>query len=277
MKLDDIPFIVRDLNNEMPVHTSKTTKVPTSYFTGLPKNLMEHSTKMDNKFLNNHLAEIEEVYHRFPKMHSRMFEEYQIRKYLNRDILNHDGFFSSEKVKDYIATHKGSMVRGASQVKLEYDINTLHPPVGGGCTSGSDVEVGGTDLQAGVAANFVLAIPITLVNVRCYDRLAINMDTTSNNNRLGLYDEVSSLPENLMAESGSNANDLSFTWHSTSEWTTSQTAHWIGLLFDVTSTINYNASGNYEFVAHTYGAYPDPIGTPTSGSNIDTNQKIGHS
>ena len=57
---DDIPFLIRDIKNEMSFHTDNAGKIPYS-FKAMPKSFMGESHKVDNKFLNNHLGEIEEA------------------------------------------------------------------------------------------------------------------------------------------------------------------------------------------------------------------------
>ena len=60
MKFDDILFLMKNISDEMPLHSENTASVPHKYG-NLPKDIMKESHKKDNKFLNNHLDEIEEA------------------------------------------------------------------------------------------------------------------------------------------------------------------------------------------------------------------------
>jgi hypothetical protein len=92
MKLDDIPFLIRDIKKEMPFHTDNTIRIPYT-FKSLPKKLMEESHKVDNKFLNNHLGEIEEAVNK-KLMDKISFINQQIKYHGKSGILNHDSFFN---------------------------------------------------------------------------------------------------------------------------------------------------------------------------------------
>jgi len=98
MKLDDIPFLIRDIKNEMPIHTTNHATIPKSYSQGLPKNAMKLSHNVQNKFLNNHQAKIEEADHY--NLLTKNFKVWYLNqnlKHAQAEILNHDGFFKRLK------------------------------------------------------------------------------------------------------------------------------------------------------------------------------------
>ena len=100
MKLNDIPFLVRDIKKEMPIHTPNITTIPRSYSQRFPKNAMELSHHVQNKFLNNHQAKIEEANHL--NLLSKNFKRWYLHQNLKHSqsgILNHDSFFNSQKMK----------------------------------------------------------------------------------------------------------------------------------------------------------------------------------
>ena len=69
MKKDDIPFLMDDVKNKMPVYTENTLKVKGNK---LPKNMKEYVEKTNRKFLDNHLSNIEEYYHVFPEYNTKV-------------------------------------------------------------------------------------------------------------------------------------------------------------------------------------------------------------
>ena len=91
MKPDDIPFLTRDVNKEMPYHTNMTAKVPYT-FDRFPKSLVEESHKKENKFLDNHLHEFEEAIH-CNLINEEHFLYQTLRYHRDTDILNHEEAF----------------------------------------------------------------------------------------------------------------------------------------------------------------------------------------
>ena len=94
MKLDDIPFLIRDIKKEMPRHTKQQIVIPHSH-SQFPKNAMELSHHVQNKFLNNHQAKIEEANHL--NLLSKNFKRWYLHQNLKHSqsgILNHDSFFN---------------------------------------------------------------------------------------------------------------------------------------------------------------------------------------
>jgi len=95
MKPDDIPFLIRDIKKEMPTHTKNQIVIPYSYSQGLPKNAMELSHSVQNKFLNNYQAKIEEA--NYSNLLSKNFNKWYLNQNLKHSqsgILNHDSFFN---------------------------------------------------------------------------------------------------------------------------------------------------------------------------------------
>ena len=95
MNLEDMTFLMRDIKREMPIHTTNRAIIPHPYWQGLPKNAMTLSHSVQNKFLNNHQAKIEEANH--SNLLSKNFKKWYLNQNLKHSqsgILNHDSFFN---------------------------------------------------------------------------------------------------------------------------------------------------------------------------------------
>ena len=90
----DIPFLFKSIDNEMPLLTNDSVKVKNNYDMGMPKDLERYCEKVDDKFLNNHLATIEEFDSKFPNNDLvQWFKDYQNR-YFSANI-PHDNFLKN--------------------------------------------------------------------------------------------------------------------------------------------------------------------------------------
>jgi len=263
MKLDDIPYIVRDMENEMPVHTKESARVPRNFSQGLPKKFMEYSAHVNNRFLNNHLGEIEDAYHYFPELHSNCFEKWQILHFQKYDILNHDGFFNSDHIIEWIKTHHDEpMIRGASQ-KILYGLQTAHGAVG---CAGAELESSADNAEATFSDDFVFASLIGGTSGDCYDQIALEVvsatATSTDSYILGTYDDdgdINALYRGT-AEISPITDDYSF--KSLTEYTLNGSTNW--LAFNSDEDINprfcNNCTNERKRDAFTYtGSFPDPF------------------
>ena len=102
LDLQELQPFIRNMEKEMPIHTDNTAKIKRSYSQGMPKNFMDYSAFVDNHFLNDNLAIIEEMNHRDAKHPiPRWFREYQIKHFAKFGILNKDRFFTSRMRDGY--------------------------------------------------------------------------------------------------------------------------------------------------------------------------------
>ena len=76
----DIPFLNKDIKNEMPLFTNTTARVKRSYSQGMPKNLKEYGDHINEKFLDNHLGTVEDFSIKYPNNElTQWFRDYQNR------------------------------------------------------------------------------------------------------------------------------------------------------------------------------------------------------
>lgn len=279
---EEFSAFLQIINKQMPLHTEKTARIPKPQFSRFPKDLMEFSTKTDEKFLNNNLATIEEINHRDSKhWFPRWFREYQNKIYGNREILNHDNFF---KAKLHDSFFKYSDEFGMPKNTKHYrPMSIMDTAFVGRLVN----KVNGADLVAGSNASHMTGFHTLLLAHQTgsgvigtyYDRLALNIFSAVGNERLGHYaDSGSTKPSALLAETGSIASVNGFNWQSVSEYQLTTVINWVAIQTDSGSNdIYHSAGGNREYKSWTYGAFENPItGTTNSTTNI-ANCKAGHS
>lgn len=260
MKADDIPFLARDLQNEMPIHTEITAKIPYS-FRRFPKDLMEESHKKDDKFLNNHLAEIEEAYHckLLTKNFIQKFIHQQRRYHLNADILNHDGFFNITN----------TFVLPTASLNL---VNPHRFVVG--CIAGAEIIVAAQTSESFNFDGIIYAgLSGTVTVDRCYDNIALNIrvENTASNKRMACYDDVNT----ILAETGSIAVDgAGFVYESITEFTITQTTIWLAMQIDQGDTHLWFENGTRRTITQAYGAFTTPLGGEVTAARM--HMKIQH-
>lgn len=273
--IDELVPFMRNLNSEMPIHTDSTAKIKRSYSQGMPKNMMEYSAHVNNKFLNDNLAIIEEIAHRDQKNPiPKWFRDYQIKHYAKFGILKGDNFFPRDRF--FAKIHPNAIYHHASM--------SFHNPgftsvIGNTKVFGSTIEVGGTSANIDNQNTISCArVPGGVVGTY-YNQLAVNIHTASGNYRLGLYDDSSGTPVNLYAETGSIAAATGFNFQSITEIPLSTSQNFIAVNCD-NATLkvyrNLEASGDNIFKTWTYGAMQNPISGTSSGSGRQ-NTKMGHS
>ena len=273
MKADDIPFLIRDVKNEMPYHNDVMGKIPVT-FNPLPKSFMEKSHQVDNKFLNNHLGEIEEAVHK--KLINKIpFIQQQKKYHKESGILNHDNFFHAD-----LAT--GCPISDDNFKHSQVVINAyrfVEP-----CTHGSEVQVDGSPSTTNHSVNTLYAYYITAAEAgKCYDSIAQEtVGTPYGNGRMGMYIAATTgaaRPLALIIDQGTSPNTAGYTYHVGAEWTQDSTTNvWVAHNDD--NTLNTRVemtSGQRHYIPETFGALPDPF---TAGSTLDTypaKMKITHS
>jgi len=267
----DIPFIVEDINNKMPLHTDNTAKVPYSFSKNMPKSLIEESHNVDNKFLNNHLGEIEEAIDRkfIPK---QSFIEQQIQYHGKSDILNHDGIFHAD-----LAT--GCPIGIDNNKHYPFIINPYRFVAS--CTGGSEVQVAGTTNTTHSSNNNLYGARITGAQAGyCYDQIAVDCVTASGNKHMATYTDSSSYPSALISETASVSQTADYAYVSMTEWTQDSTTNvWCAYNSDTSSNHVRNLTGGLRKYtgSTTYGTMPDPFTTGAGGDAYPHKQKIGHS
>ena len=101
----DIPDLLDRVKHLMPFHSETKVSVPHSYEMRFPKDLMEESHKVQNKFLNDSLGEIEEAYNKnilpsqFKTWFSHQIHNYQIHKLIVSECLILNGLGDTSMIK----------------------------------------------------------------------------------------------------------------------------------------------------------------------------------
>jgi len=280
MKLDDIPFIVKNVEDHMPRHTENTASIPHTQFPKFPKDIMEHSSNVDNKFLNNHLAEIEEMYYTFPCMHSRRFEMFQLKYFTKFCITNHDGFFNSQDVRDWIDTHPYPLIQGSSpQTNLPVNLDTLHGA--GGSSPGCEVN-NGAQAVTHTDTNRLDALKMGTGSCICdtYDQIAIDIRTTGGGTyTIAAYDQVSCMPKNLYGNTSTLTPAIEFAFQSVAEFTLCVAPLW-GAYMAASTTFRVwrgtcPLTRCFE-ASETYPTFCDPLCDCLSNDCLPARMKIAH-
>jgi len=260
------------MKNEMPVHTDNIASIPYTY-KSLPKKLMEESHKVDNKFLNNHLGEIEEAVDK--KLIDKTSFIKQQRKYHEKSgILNHDNFFHCD-----LAT--GTPI---SNDNFHHSNFVINPYTEAGCDAGADLATytTGGSYSTAAADRLILAWSSGLDGTigECYDQVALQSNNTTGEVRLGVYNDDGA-PDVLYASTGSIAMTSDYAFKSLTEFTLTSVKTWLAYVKDVPSQlVEKEVEGFERYVDQpfSYAALPNPAGSgyDTSGTSIQQ-QKIGHS
>ena len=280
IELSELNNLVGIIKNQMPVHTENSVRMRGSYSNYLPKNIMDYSTKINNKFLNDNLAIIEEINHRDSKHWIiKWFKHYQNKIYGNREILNHDNFFKLHDIW-----------------KNCYESNKPFPQISGSGNNGnafkSFAKVNGADLitNAGEGGTTPFGGAPYVVNVnkvkstgvigQYYNQIAMNVTVAAGNLRLCAYKDNAGSPDGrYVTDSGSFAAAADYAWHSLTEFALTGTANWLAFSQSADITVGYETqtSGNGRYLAGTFGELADPIAGGLSNTTTVTQMKLGHS
>ena len=271
MKLNDLQYLVKSIDDRMPLHSEECVKIPHT-FGKLPKNLLEYSAKVNAKFLDNHLCEIEDVKHFFPEHDlPKWLKNYQRKQYLKSGMLNHDGFFTHDP-------ENGLLMPKNTHFILTNMNTTAYK---GGIIGGPDLlSADPNDGNNNLADGTLWANKLTLGTIGLlYDQIAANIHTSSGNVRMGFYDDSSIEANNLMAETASTATpSANFTTElSLTETALVTTLNWAALEFDngTARCKAKNVSVEARLKTFTYGVLPDPYASTTT-NNFPLNMRLSH-
>lgn len=255
----------------MPLHHDRGAKIKNSYSQGFPKDLMEFSSKVDNKFLNDNLHTIEEMEYR-QKGITDDFKNYQNKYYDDRVILNHDLYFKHEN-KVY------ARVSGAQPLNI---MNT-------GFIGSLNNQVNGADLftdqtgsdQSGFGGYVYIGWLDAGTIGEFYDQSAVSyISGVAGNYRHGVYDQQSSVPTNLMADSGSLTVQTGYTFEPFTEFALTVSQNYQAFQVD-NNTVQYNrrlyGTAHNAYDTQAYGTFPDPSGYDVTNYTVNIVGKIGHS
>jgi hypothetical protein len=258
------------MKNEMPYHTDNNAIIPYTY-KSLPKKLMEESHKVDNKFLNNHLSEIEEAIDK-KLLNKTSFVNQQVKYHKDSGILNHDNFFHAD-----LAT--GTPISNDNFHHSNFVINSYTDV---GCVPGDDLETftgGGYGNRGGNQLNISSTSGTEGTVGECYDQIAIDSNNSTGNIRLGAYDDDSA-PNDLYTSTGSISMTADYAFKSLTEFTLTTETTWLAYLKDQASQMKQLADAGFSVYDKTlaYGSLPDPAGTGYTTTGTETvSEKIGHS
>lgn len=259
------------MHKEMPLHTPTTAKIPHTYGQ-LPKNLMDYSAKVDNKFLNNYQHFIEECKARNKENHFiKSFQFYQLDKYDKYGILSKDGFYSTAK-RIITSKHRGVWGNLPS-------FFIMFP----GKVNGADLETNQTTGNLGnFGGNIVRAFKLPSGTVgEYYDRVAVSALNSNGNLTLAIYDDSSGDPVNRMGLTSSNAADSAYTWRSVTEFALTTAVNHAAYIasngtFQCQSTTGPSDSQDGHITGG-YGDPADPFGSIDFSNTDQARMKIGHS
>lgn len=254
---EELKAFFKIIKNDMPLHTDNSMKIKMSYDMGFPKDIKEHSVKINNKFLNNNLHIIEEMEYR-KKGITCDFKNYQNKHYDESGILNHDLYFKHDD-KIYAKVSGGSFF---NQNALSFSNASLNR-----IASSAELETTSTDdNNISLASNGIDLYFVTGVIGTVYNQLAVKMIGTTGNVKIGCYaDNGSSAPSTLLADSGSNASATGYTYRTVTEFTLTTAKTWLAVLFSnlndgvdarvAANTKNYKVLGSFNL--------PSPINVST--------------
>ena len=276
----EFAVFLRKLDDEMPIHTHNFAKIKaTQGF--LPKEVMPFSAKVDNKFLNNYLATIDEINHRKPNnAFVNWFRKYQLFHYSKHGILNHDGFFNSRLGNiGFIKT------KGATFFQLPFTGTVLgFGSIVDSKVFGATLETANTGSSASDYANDHLLINklVPTGNIgEYYDRVAATVVTQAGNINMGFYDDVAGTPTNRLAQTGSiSCPAAGYVWQSLTETAITTAQVWAAMNHD-SATARFTrwaqTLGDLKFnQPQTSVALANPTPSLTNNASI-FQMKIGHS
>jgi len=267
MDLHDLPFLLKNLKNKMPLHSETTFEIPHNWDTKFPKNLKDESDRVHNKILNSYLSEIEEADYKklLPVSFKKWFSN-QNEKYHSSEIFNHDNL--KNKLKNLIPPDH--------VMACGFLINPFFQP---------HIPVDGVDLETGSATSFG---NFGDTGIRCslatggvvsnyYDQIALSNNSTANY-QLGVYDDDGA-PNNLISPAITLSVNTSYSFNSVTEFQLATTGSWLSFRCQTDNSTGF-FSGQTDRLANqntTYGAaFPDPSAASVSGADCCT-MKIGHS
>jgi len=269
MIADDIPFIIKDIKNEMPIHTDNTGKIPYT-FKPMPKSFMDESHKVDNKFLNNHLSEIEDAVDK-KLMDKNSFIRQQVKYHKESGILNHDNFFHAD-----LAT--GCPISYDNFKHLSFLVNPYTYPIP--CVNGTEVFVQGSANTTHNSSNTLYGGKVTTAQAdRCYDQIGISTNIADGSNVQAMYRDNAGAPDALISQTPQTSQTTGWTLIDLPEWQQDATVNvWCAYNNDSLSNHIFNLLGGFRDwnVPQTWTDMPDPF-DHVGGDTYPHKQKITHS
>lgn len=273
------------------MHTDTNANIKLPYSQRFPKNLMEYSQKVDNKFLNDNLATIEEINqkdsnHWIPEW----VKNYQNKIYGDSDILNHDNFFKATLHDTWRECYEKGIpfpkVSGAYRPMSIQNAGFLGssipppppPPVPGALISiGSNTSGGPQQANLKIWCTRIIG-QATLNNL--YNSITASPYQRKGYWKLGCYDESSNMPGAVLAESSSQTlkyGGIGANWISVTQFAITTPNIWLCLnLSHSSARFYYGGGGEVRFAYLPWGAaFP---ATPGVGGNqgFSIHQQVRH-
>jgi len=249
--------LIKTIKKELPFFSKKTVSMKADHGQ-LPKNVRNHTIKLNEKFLDNNLHTIDEIKHRNKNNNFvKRFDNYQSR------------FFNIAPVS---CTDTASML-----------INS-YMFAAAACTGISEVNsaTSGTGDQAENDQIIFNQMTSDVTVDNCFNQAAVKRGTgTGGNLRIGVYDESSSAPNDLLVQTASLSmpGASSYTFQSLDETEATTVRLWLAFMQTSTTPkiLRQQTSGGslYFRNSYTYGSLPASAGASSSGNPFVT--KIGHS
>ena len=257
----------------MPKITDDNVKVKRTFSQGMPKNLSEYMDNINEKFLDNHLATVEDFSLKFHNDDmTQMFKEYQNR-YFNSVLLK-DSFLKIDEDGNF------GTIRNYRPMSIQ-NVGFM-----GSLTNkvlGAEVETDGTTSNPNNSTqNFIdVGRCTTFVANTWYDQTKFHINVASGNVRTCIYLDSSNTPDVLGGESASIAAVADYTTiYPIGECQILTTTGWIGHNCS-SSALRWHywaAGGTYRhYATFTFGAFPNPLTGDTAAANSSNVMKASHS
>ena len=193
MDIYDVPFLIENIKNDMPLFSKTVAKVKRSYSQGMPKNFKEYGDEVNEKFLDNNLATVEDFSLKYPNNElTQWFKEYQ-KRYFNSVLLK-DSFLKIDEDGNFgtVRNYRGTSIQNVGF------IGSLTSKIFGAelltsASSSTDDAIGLTQLLAyKMATNGTVG--------EWYNQVAIKRGTTgSGGNFIGaIYSDSGSTAPNIL-------------------------------------------------------------------------------
>lgn len=257
----------------MPIHTENTAKIPRSYSQGMPKNLMDYSAEKMEDFFNPAVSIIEEIGHRQPKsLIPKYFVLYNKKYYSKYHLLKGDQFFGA-KLREGLLGNNGFFRFFPTE---HHKLLTNYAVPGNTKVLGAELTFGSTNNTATGNHDFLFAGAVTGVIGTIYNQGATKVTTANGNYRMGIYNDVGSVPDTLLGDGGDKTVPSGFTYTAwDADIILTQTAIWIASLFSSSScSVDYNSGSAImrRRSGYTYAALPSSF--TNNGTTNDLAQKI---
>lgn len=254
----ELLILTTTIKKELPFFGKKTVSMKSEHGK-LPKNVRNHTIKLNEKFLDNNLHTIDEIKHRNKNNNFvKRFDNYQSR-FFNIAPVSCTSTASEMVINPYIMTP--AACTGISEVNS--------------ATSGT-----GDQAENDQIIFNQMTSDVTVDN--CFNQAAVKRGTgTGGNLRIGVYDEDSSAPNDLLVQTASLSMPAasSYTFQSLDETEATTVRLWLAFMQSTTTPKilrQQTAGGSLYFRnSYTFGSLPPDAGASSSGNPFVT--KIGHS